>query len=285
MYKNLSPGAIGIGGSMPEMIALAKETGFGGVDLDVGEAMRRAAETSWDAVRALFADAGVRPGGFGLPVEFRQDEATFETSLKELPKIAEAAAKLECYRCPTWLLPCSDGLPFDENFAQHARRLRACAQILKDHGCWLGLEFVGPKTSRQGHQYEFIYTLPGMIELADAIGTGNVGLLLDCWHWYTSHGTIEQITSLRAGQVVYVHVNDAPAGIAVDEQVDNVRRLPGDTGVIDIGGFLKALQQIGFDGPITPEPFIPELAAMPAAEAARVTAKAMDRIWKLGGLA
>ena len=284
MYKNLSPGAIGIGGSMPEMIALARETGFGGLDLDVGEAMRRAAETSWDDVRALFVGAGLRPGGFGLPVEFRRDEEAFEAGLRELPAIAEAAAKLKCFRCPTWLLPFSDALPFNENFALHARRLRACAEILKDHGCWLGLEFVGPKTMRQGHQYEFVSTLPGMIELCDAIGTGNVGLLLDCWHWYTAHGTLDQITGLRAEQVVYVHVNDAPEGIAVDEQVDNVRRLPDETGVIDTAGFLGALRRIGYDGPITPEPFSQEVNAMPAAEAARVTAQAMDRIWKLAGL-
>ncbi len=62
------------------------------------------------------------------------------------------------------------------------------AQILADHGCRLGLEFVGPKTLRDSQRYPFIYTMAGMLALGDAIGTGNVGLLLDCYHLYTSHG-------------------------------------------------------------------------------------------------
>ena len=97
-----------------------------------------------------------------------------------------------------------------------------------------------------------------MLALGREIGP-NVGLLLDCWHWYTSHGTLDDLKRLTAEQVVYVHVNDAPAGIPVDEQQDMVRALPGETGVIDIVGFLQTLRAIGYDGPVTPEPFKKEL--------------------------
>ena len=61
-----------------------------------------------------------------------------------------------------------------------------------------------------------------------------------------------------------VHVNDAPAGIAWDEQIDTVRTLPMETGVIDLAGFMQALQEMGYDGPVMPEPFsqrISDLAA------------------------
>ena len=103
---------------------------------------------------------------------------------------------------------------------------------------------------RAGKPHEFIWDMKRMLELGQVIGTGNVGLLLDCWHWYTSGGTVPELLALRPEQVVYVHVNDAPAGIDRDAQVDNVRCLPGETGVIDIVGFLQALQTIGYDGPV-----------------------------------
>jgi len=45
-------------------------------------------------------------------------------------------------------------------------------------------------------------------------------------------------------------------------QVDSVRALPGETGVIDIAGFLQALHAIGYSGPVTPEPFKKELGGM-----------------------
>ena len=173
---------------------------------------------------------------------------------------------------------------FQSNFDFHVARLRPAAKILSDYGCRLGLEFVGPKTMRTSRQYEFIYTLAGMLELCQAIGTGNVGLLLDAYHLYTSHGSLAEVRQLTNRDVVIVHVNDAPAGVPVDEQLDNVRALPGETGVVDIGGFLQALQAIGYDGPVTPEPFSERLRVLPPAEAAQEAGQAMRRIWQAAGL-
>lgn len=51
----------------------------------------------------------------------------------------------------------------------------------------------------------------------------NAGLLLDSWHWHTSLGTVDELRALTNDQVVYVHVNDAPPGIPVEEQYDYVR--------------------------------------------------------------
>src|SRR6185369_16124190 len=113
-----------------------------------------------------------------------------------------------------------------------------------------------------------------MLEMGAEIGS-NVGLLLDVWHWYTSGGTVDELKALRNEQVVYVHVSDAPVGVPVDKQIDNKRCLPGATGVIDIGGFLGALKQIGYDGPIVPEPF---------GNAASWAADSLRAIWKTAGI-
>ena len=60
---------------------------------------------------------------------------------------------------------------------------------------------------------------------------------------------------MTASNVIDVHINDAPAGLSIDEQVDNVRTLPGETGVIPMTLFLQALVKMGYEGPVTPEPF------------------------------
>ena len=284
MFRNLSPGAVGIGGSLSELIALAKNAGFEGIDVPIGEAAKMVEDGAADEVKALFSDAGLQMGGWGLPVDFRKDEESFQKGLAELPRLAKAAQAIGATRVPTWILPFSDELPFEENFKQHARRLGACAQVLKDHGCRLGLEFVGPKTCRDGHQYEFAHNMDQMLALAKEIGTGNVGLLLDCWHWYTAHHTQEHLKPLTNDDVVYVHVNDAPAGVDIDEQVDNVRDLPGATGVIDIASFMQALDAMGYDGPITAEPFSPAVREMANGQAANVTLESLNKIWKVAGL-
>ncbi|MDH7571598.1 MAG: TIM barrel protein, partial [Armatimonadota bacterium] len=173
--------------------------------------------------------------------------------------------------------------PFAANFQFHVARFAPVARILADHGCRLALEFIGPQTLRNGKRYGFIHTMDGMLALAAAIGE-NVGLLLDAWHLYTSHGTLAEMDLLTNDQVVYVHVNDAPAGVPVDEQKDNVRCLPGETGVIDLPGFLRKLAAIGYDGPVTPEPFSQKLREMSPEDAVRTTAEALRKAWHAAGL-
>jgi len=280
MFKNLNVGALGVKVTFFEAVELAKVGGFQGLDIDVFEMENVLKTKSAEEIKSLLKKNKLKLGGWGLPVEFRKDDETFRKDLERLPSLAEAAKKVGCLRVFTWIMPASDTLTFEEHFKLHVERLKAVAQILSDYGCVLGLEFVGPKTSRLNRKYEFIHTMDGILELRKAMKAENAGLLLDCWHWYTSHATVDQIKQLKSGDVVYVHVNDAPSGVQVDEQLDWVRRLPGETGVIDIAGFLKALKQIGYDGPVTPEPFDKSLAEMPAQEAVRKVGESMDKIWK-----
>jgi sugar phosphate isomerase/epimerase len=151
---------------------------------------------------------------------------------------------------------------------------------LGEHGCRLGLEFIGPRTLRVDKPYGFIYSMGGMLALAHAIGTGNVGLLLDCWHWYTGLGTVSDLMGLTNEDVVHVHVNDAPDGVYVGDQIDNKRALPNETGVIDLVGFLSALQKIGYDGPVSPEPFSQSVREMAAQDAVQTTHDALDKGWQ-----
>jgi sugar phosphate isomerase/epimerase len=280
VFANLSAGAIGIRGlSLADTVALAIRTGFSGVDFDAREAARLGAAASAE----LFASSGVAPASFGLPVAWR-DDARWRNDLAQLPAIAAVAKELGCDRCSTWMLPGSDTLPYDQAWEWHVARFRPIAQVLADHGIRFGVEFIGPKTLRAKFAHEFVYTLDGMMELARAIGTGNVGLLLDAFHLYTSGGTLAQVEALNARDVVVVHVNDAIAGLGPEGQEDQVRDLPVATGVIDLKGFMAALRKIGYDGPVTVEPFskpLNELAARDPNAAARRVADSLDRLFAL----
>jgi len=280
MFRNLAPGAIGISAELPEVLSLAREAGFQGVDLNLDQIANMIATQSVNAVKELFARSGIRAGGWGLPVPCCGREEDFQDSLKLLPEKAALAKELGSSWCYTWVVSWTDELSFEELFEQLTRRFRAVAEILREHDQRLGLEFLGPKTLRDGHKEEFIHTMDGMLELCSAIATGNVGLLLDSWHWYTSHATVADIQRLAAEDVVYVHVNDAPVGVDIDELIDNRRKLPGETGVIDLVGFLRALKEIGYDGPVTPEPFSKRISSLPPSAAAMETGRALLQVWQ-----
>jgi sugar phosphate isomerase/epimerase len=287
MFKNLTPGAIGIKCSWLEGLDLARDAGFSGADLVLAEAQDYATQQGAEAVRAEYEKRGLQIGGWSFPVIWRASESEFIESLGKLPPQAKLVAEVDCYRTTTWVLSFSDELPRQDHFDRLLRRFRLSAEILRDYGHRLGLEFIGPRTLRAGRKHGFIYSMDGMLTLANAIGTGNVGLLFDGWHWYTSQSTLDDVRQLTAADVVYVHLNDAPAGVDVLDQVDNVRCLPGESGVIPNGALLKALHEIGYDGPVTVEPFnqaLRDIAANDPLEAARVTKRSLDRIFAQAGL-
>ena len=284
MFARLNAAALGLQTDLSETIALAQAHGFEGVDFSISEAAGLVGTNGLDYVIELFAIANIRPGSWDFPVNFRQDQATWQKDLEALPGLADVAKALGCERTATWIMPCSDELEFSQNFDFHVNRLQPAAAILADHGCRLGLEFIGPKTLRNTQRHAFIHTMTGMLELGQAIGPDNVGLLLDSYHLYTSGDSIDEVRKLTNHDVVVVHVNDAPAGVPVDRQLDHVRTLPGETGVIEIVDFLDALQTIGYDGPVTAEPFSQRLQALAPAEAVRETGLAMPRIWQAAEL-
>jgi sugar phosphate isomerase/epimerase len=287
MLKTLGLNAIGIlGRTIPEAIDMARAGGFDAITFDIRDASVLADRFGIDHIRGLFSSSDVRPGSWSLPVRV-QDPDLYTANLIELPKFASLGAELGCPRVTTGIMPGSNERTYDENYAFYVEKLRLVAERLNAHGCRLGIEFISPKTLRAQFEHEFIYTMAGMLELAREIGTGNVGLLLDSWHLYAAGESVDDIDALTADDVVVVHVNDAPAGIRRDEQIDNVRALPLETGVLEIVPFMKKLAAIGFDGPVMPEPFsqrINDLAASDPGAAVRETAESMTKLWTAAGL-
>lgn len=284
MFINLSPGTIGIRATLAESIALAKRHGFAGVDFSIGEVADLVEARDADAVLALFDEAGLKAGAWGFPVDFRSSDDALKESVAALPRLARAAQACGFTRCTTFIMPCHDEMAYAENFTYHVERMRPGAEILADHGVAFGLEWVGPKTLRESKRHPFIHTMAEALELGDAIGTGNMGLLVDAYHLYTSHASNDVIKTLSTKQVVNVHVNDAIKDVPVDEQLDGVRDLPGYSGMIDLNGFLHALREIGYDGPVTAEPFSQRLREMEADDAAAETGEAMAAMWERAGL-
>jgi len=109
-----------------------------------------------------------------------------------------------------------------------------------------------------------------MLEWIDEMGEGNLGLLVDSWHWYHQDGTVADLEALDKEQVVHIHINDAPD--RPKETLGDVtdRVMPGE-GVIDLLGFLRALKKIGYGDYLSPEILNPEIRnSLPDDEAMRL---------------
>jgi len=257
-----TPGSIGVTvNSQQEMNALAHRHGFEAVEPRTEELASmtpgQLAET-----RADLATKGLVWAAAGLPVDFRKDDATFRAGLAQLPRLAAGLQRAGVRRVGTWLMPSSDDLTYRANFRQHAARLGEVARVLGDHDLRLGLEYVGTQLLLVGRKYPFVHTLAETRELIAEIGTGNVGVVLDSWHWLMAGDTVADLLTLRNDDVVSVDLNDAPKGIPKAQQKDGERELPMAIGVIDLAAFLGALVTLNYDGPMRAEPFNKVLNAM-----------------------
>jgi sugar phosphate isomerase/epimerase len=286
MYKNLNLGALGHNG-VPFDVAcgLAKQYNFAGIDPDLGYLANVAKTKSLQDAKDWFAATGLRMGAMGLSVAWRDwdSDRAYADSLSKFVDEAKLAAELGCTRCTTWVMPRAEKLDFYQHFDLVFPRLKRAVDILGLYGIKLGLEFVGPNTMRAGHKFDFVHTMDGMRTFAAALGVDakNTGLLLDSWHWWTAHGTVTELEQLNADEIVYVHLNDAPKGREVDEQLDQEREMVGATGVLPLKPFMDALRKVGYDGPLTVEPFNAGIKAMSPQNAAAVTSAALDKVLKM----
>ena len=273
---SLNPFAVGVSLTQEEMIDKALEYGFEAIlpvpaqlaDMEAGVredflAKMKTHNLGWDAA--------------GNPVDFRKDQHLFKEGMASLPRMAKALQKSGVKRMSTWIMPTHQELTYMENFKQHASRLKEITGVLQDFDIKLGLEYVGPKTLTSLHKYPFLSSMKEAFELIHEINVPNLGIQLDSFHWYCAEETVKDIESLTNEQIVTCDLNDATAGRTVAEQIDGERELPGDSGVIDLKGFVQALKKIGYDGPVRAEPFNAKLNNMDDAAALAATAKAMKR--------
>lgn len=278
----LTPGSIGVRANQTEAIELAHHFGFNAVE-PYPDQLAKLTDTALDELLAGMRAKGLAWAAAGLPVEFRRDDATFQEGLKRLPGLAATMQKAGVTRVGTWLMPGHATLTYLQNFPQHAKRLREAARVLKDHNAQLGLEYVGTITSRARLRFPFIHNLAETRELIAEIGTGNVGLVLDSWHWWQAGDTVEDLRTLTAADIVSVDLNDAPTGVAKDQQQDGRRELPAATGVIEVAPFLKVLVELGYDGPVRAEPFNQALNALENEPACASTIEALRKALALVG--
>lgn len=272
----LAPDPIGVPGDPRKLIGLAVRYGFESIE----PSPQFLGKLSNAELQEYLGEMKARKlawGSAGLDVDFRGAEGAFEQDMKALPEFTRALQRAGVTRVATWLSPGHKSLTYVANFRQHARRLREVARMLGDHGVRLGLEYVGPMTSRNASRFPFIHSMAEMKDLIAEIGRDNVGFLLDSWHWYTAQETDADLLTLKASDVILCHLNDAPKGIPVERQIDIRRDLPCATGVIDVKAFLGALLRIGYDGPLVCEPFSQELGNLSSEQKLEAVAAAMKK--------
>ena len=283
MFKNLSPAVLGVSGRESEIIELAMSHGFKGLDLDVGELAQQVQSQGFAKATRLIASARLKLGSFPLSVGFQSEPSQHQAELKQVAELADVARQIGCRRATTVIEPRSERV-YHENFEFHRRRLAELGDLLAKHEIRLGVGFVAPPDRSDDHAYQFIQTAAEALLLLRNLGSTNVGLALDTWHWHLGGGTIEQLRSLTNDKIVTVTLSDAEPGLTVADAELSARRLPGDGGAVDNAAVLTALAQMHYDGPVTPAADKSQFVGQSRDQIVKAVAGAFDREWKAAGL-
>jgi len=102
----------------------------------------------------------------------------------------------------------------------------------------------------------FIATLTTALKLIREAAHPNVRPMLDCYHFWSGLGKMEDLDLLRPGELAHVHFQDVPD--MPRELLDNTTRIiPGD-GVSPLVQILRKLAEKGYAGMLSVELFLPE---------------------------
>lgn len=266
MKPALNPTTIKQGLDLPTFINIAAKAGFQGIEFSITDAAAYAQRGSMSALRDLFHGKGIAPAQWGLPMPFMVPEPDFQQALSRLPPVLEVAQGLEA---DTAMIV----VPFRTRTNPHeatrtlAAQVKRCARVSADHGIRLALEFIGLRFETPG-EVDFITDLRTTLDLVHEIDEKNVGVMLDCFHFYTGGSEIADLRSMTGDLLYMIHLDDAPPG-EPKTLTDQMRVLPGK-GVIGVAEMLRECACIGYQGFASLELFGDQLRQMDPLGAAKI---------------
>jgi len=284
MFKNLNPELIGIGSRDSELIELALSYGFKGLSLDLPAFAEQARTQGFAKASRLITSAKMKIGFCALPMRLGAEEKEYQRDLEQAVGLLEVAEQMQCMRLVATIEPGSDTRPYHENFELHRRRLADVAGRLQARKMRLGLGFLAPITCRADKAFQFVQSFHELLLLVGAVGSSNLGICLDTWHWHVGGGTIESLRSLSADKVVAVVLSDESDEASPKTARLETRKLPGEGGNIDNLGVLAALAELRYDGPVSPAADKSQFAGVARDKVVKMAGAALDQVWKAAGL-
>jgi len=191
-------------------------------------------------------------------VAFRDNDfSTVEAQLHKLGKIAQA---IGCQTIVIVASPLPDyKVTWEEVKQEYVRVLHALSKIARIYNVRLTFEFLG-------FGWCSVRTPRAAFEILQAAGCDNIGMTLDCAHFYNGGGLLSEIDQLNAQKIFAFHLNDLE-DVPKEAITDASRLFPG-LGVIPLDEICARLKKIGYSGSAAIEIFRPEYWAWDPLEVA-----------------
>jgi 2-keto-myo-inositol isomerase len=227
-------------------IESAGRNGFSQVELDIDRLEAGIKKDEAATIRAALLDAGVKVVSLNAIDNYPIiTESEMSSSIKRSEQVLELCRTVDCKLLV--VNPANFKSVSEEEFVE-----RRFDQFI-DRVFELGFK----KEIRIGYEYvsysdKVINTLEKSVQALKRWKNG-IDLVLDVFHMYRTHETIENLPRDLTSRLLAFHVNDAP-DIPIERVVDTDRVMPLD-GVIGVDSYIRDLKNRGYSGPASVELF------------------------------
>lgn len=204
-------------------------------------------DNSVPAAKQLLADLGLTPVsaacGVGGLIEPNPNRAASLENLKRRCELFGSLGLTKIYSTTGTMIK-----PTADDYKAAGDNLREVGEVARQFQMTVNFEFVRTST--------FASTLPTILSMMRAAAHPNVGILFDCYHFWSGQNKLEDLDTLKPGEIKHAHFQDVP-DIPRETLDMTTRVIPGD-GVSPLTTILQKLASKGYDGPLSVELLAPK---------------------------
>jgi 2-keto-myo-inositol isomerase len=231
-------------------LELCEKYGYDLIEIRLDKLREYLIDHKVEELKAFFERQRIKPYAFNALefITFRDQEGytQIQNDLRFLCEIGEVINCKTVIAVPTFDIGDYTKLEIKK---ETVRVLHELAQLAEPYGVRLALEFCGyPNCS--------VNTFAQAYDIVQEVNRDNVGIVLDCFHFYAMNSHIEDLQKADPSKIFVFHIDDCE-DLPVGALRDHHRVWPGD-GAVDLDQILHTLKGIGYDEMASVELFRPE---------------------------
>jgi sugar phosphate isomerase/epimerase len=233
-----------------DRVAAAARAGFKGIGIWHTDLAHTLESHSLAEMKQVLDDYGIRHVELEFLTDWFQDGERKKQSDATRKMLMTAAEKLRARH-----IKVGDFFREQRPMTQLVECFSALCREAAEHGTRILFELM---------PFAMIDTLEGAIEMVGGAGAANGGIILDTWHVVKLGIPYDAVARVPSQYLLGVELNDGTfqAPWSLHEDTINHRKLCGE-GEFDVKGFVRAVQQAGYQGPYGIEVLNQEMRGWP----------------------
>ena len=228
----------------------AEKYGYKYIEFQMGQLYKYLEQHDIKELKDYFNKSSIKPYALNALEFFNlKSDEEFEDVKTKFTRMCEIASIIDCNNIIIVPSPRIKGISEGHIKEDSIKVTNILADIGESYNINLAYEYLGFEETS-------VNSFAQCYEIIKDIDRDNVGIVMDCFHFYASDSKIEDLYEANPKKIFIFHINDS-RDLPLNQLQDSDRVWPGD-GVIPLDKIFHAFKKIGFDGVATIELFNPE---------------------------